>query len=134
MLHQGAGKTTTISMLCGLFGPTAGTAFVNGYDITYEMDAIRMSMGLCPQFDILFDDLTCREHLLFYARIKGMPIAQEKQHVEELLTMVGLSANDLKGRSPLVKSLSGGMKRRLSIAIALVGNPGVVLLDEPYVC
>jgi ABC-type multidrug transport system ATPase subunit len=157
--QNGAGKTTTISMLCGLFSPSSGTAFVNGYDIRTNMDDIHLSMGLCPQFDILFGDLTCREHLLFYARIKGVPISQERQHVEELLRAVGLDGGTLNRKSPLAMcfgdtelksidsclqpigftvyssplagSLSGGMKRRLSIAISLVGNPGVVMLDEP---
>jgi len=129
--QNGAGKSTTISMLTGLFGPSGGTAYVNGLDIRNQMDEIHLSMGLCPQFDILFDDLTCREHLLLYSRIKGIPWAKEGEHVEQLLKMVGLSSSDLKGRSPLAGSLSGGMKRRLSIAISLVGNPSIVLLDEP---
>lgn len=89
-------------MLCGLFGPSSGTAYVNGLNIRNSMDEIHLSMGLCPQFDILFDDLTCREHLLFYARIKGIPISQEAAHVERLLNAVGLSKKNLKNRSPLV--------------------------------
>eukprot|EP01027_Heterolobosea_sp_BB2_P009667 GEZU01014240.1.p1 GENE.GEZU01014240.1~~GEZU01014240.1.p1 ORF type:complete len:474 (-),score=116.25 GEZU01014240.1:5-1426(-) len=125
---NGAGKTTSISMLCGLYPPTSGTAKVCGYDIRTEIDNVHLSMGLCPQHDILWEDLTCEEHLLFYSRLKGIDPKEEKSHVKEILTSVGLS--ELTGNS-FVHALSGGMRRRLSIAISLVGNPKVVLLDEP---
>ena len=68
--ENGAGKTTTISMLTGLYPPTSGWALVGGYDIRTEIDKVHLAMGLCPQFDVLWDDLTPKEHLLFYARIK----------------------------------------------------------------
>lgn len=125
---NGAGKTTTISMLCGSFPPTRGEAYVSGYSIRNEIDKVHLSMGLCPQFDVLWDDLNCTEHLLFYAGVKGVPLLQRRKHVKELMKKVGLDKN--KGGS-LVKNLSGGMRRRLSIAIAMVGNPAIVMLDEP---
>lgn len=124
---NGAGKTTTISMLCGLFGPSYGTAYVNGFDIRTDMDSVHLSLGLCPQFDILWDDLTCEEHLLFYARLKGTPLLEESKEVEKVLKSVGL----WEKRSKKSGALSGGMKRRLSIAISFVGNPSVIMLDEP---
>jgi ABC-type multidrug transport system ATPase subunit len=84
-------------------------------------------MGVCPQFDTLWMDLTCEETLLFYARLKGVAAKDENEHVLQSLTMVGLQ--DFPKR--LVKDLSGGMRRRLSVAVSLVGNPRIVFLDEP---
>ena len=83
-------------------------------------------MGVCPQFDTLWMDLTCAETLLFYARLKGIPGKEETQHVQEALAQVGLQ--NVPNR--LVKKLSGGMRRRLSVAVSLVGNPRVIFLDE----
>jgi ABC-type multidrug transport system ATPase subunit len=124
---NGAGKTTTISILTGLFAPSAGEVFVGGFDIATQRHKVHLSLGVCPQFDILYEELTPFEHLLYYARLKGVPAKEEKEHAESLLRKVGL-AGDI-GQRPS-GSLSGGMKRRLSIAIALVGDPKVVLLDE----
>ena len=69
--HNGAGKTTTMSMLVGLIAPTSGTAYIDGYDVVTESGAARQSLGLCPQFDILFDMLTVEEHFYFFSRLKG---------------------------------------------------------------
>eukprot|EP01012_Entosiphon_sulcatum_P002563 TRINITY_DN10553_c0_g1_i1.p1 TRINITY_DN10553_c0_g1~~TRINITY_DN10553_c0_g1_i1.p1 ORF type:complete len:1882 (+),score=415.75 TRINITY_DN10553_c0_g1_i1:109-5754(+) len=125
---NGAGKTTTISMLSGMFGPTAGTAFIEGFDIRSEMDQIHTRIGLCPQHDVLWDKhLTVEEHLLFFARLKGVPPASEKAHVLHWLRRVRLDGK----RDRLPKALSGGEQRRLSIAIALVGSPSVAFFDEP---
>ena len=68
--HNGAGKTTTMSMLVGLFPPTSGDAIINGYSILTDMESIRQSLGLCPQHNVLYDRLTVREHLNFFARLK----------------------------------------------------------------
>eukprot|EP01080_Neovahlkampfia_damariscottae_P001324 gene1324-11407_t len=124
---NGAGKSTTISMLCGLFGPSQGTAFVNQFDIRTDIDSVHLALGLCPQFDIQWDDLTVQEHLEFYARLKGMPLLEERKDVKKILDSVGL----WEKRSRKTGNLSGGMRRRLSIAIAFVGDPKIVMLDEP---
>ncbi|CAG8636281.1 17603_t:CDS:2 [Acaulospora morrowiae] len=124
---NGAGKTTLISILTGLYKPSSGSASINKFDIHTQMQRVYMSVGVCPQHDILWDDLTVSEHLLFYARLKGVPASQEKLVLQVALRQVRLES--LKER--LSKRLSGGEKRRLSIAIALIGSPAVVFLDEP---
>jgi len=124
---NGAGKTTLISILTGLYPPTDGYAWVDGYDVHTEMDYIHRNIGVCPQHDILWDDLTCVEHLLFYARLKGVPKNEEMNQVEKILKEVGLSDSATKQAN----ELSGGMRRRLSIAISLVGDSPILFLDEP---
>ena len=124
---NGAGKTTTISILTGLYPPTSGDALVSGYSIKENMDKIHRVMSVCPQFDTVWMQLTCRETLLFYARLKGIPRKEEKSHVTSILQKVGLGQYATRK----AKDLSGGMRRRLSIGISLVGNPRVVFLDEP---
>lgn len=123
--HNGAGKTTTISILTGLFPPTSGYATIYGHDIRTEMDLIRQSMGMCPQHNVLFDELTVEEHLWFYARLKGTEVNDRE---EELARMIDDLNLPLKSK---VEYLSGGMKRKLSVAIAFIGGPRVVILDEP---
>lgn len=125
--HNGAGKTTTMSMLCGLFPPTSGTAMVAGLDIQFNLDEIREKLGLCPQHDVLFDDLTVAEHILFYARLKGKIKSEVDQEVSKYIELLGLEAK----KDALSRTLSGGMKRRLSIAIALCADSPIVILDEP---
>jgi len=88
---------------------------------------VQLQIGVCPQFDILWHDLTVEEHLLFYARLKGIPQEEEEEMVTKALGEVELSEK----REVLTKFLPLGMKRRLSIAISLVANPHVVFLDEP---
>ncbi|XP_026509884.1 ATP-binding cassette sub-family A member 13-like [Terrapene carolina triunguis] len=126
---NGAGKTTIISMLTGLYPPSSGTIIINGRDIHTDLAAIRMEMGVCPQYDVLFDTLTVREHLLFYGSVKA-PLWTKKQlhhQVSRALEDVDLSHHQFKH----VGALSGGMKRRLSIAISFIGNSKTVVLDEP---
>ncbi|XP_058509003.1 phospholipid-transporting ATPase ABCA3 [Solea solea] len=125
--HNGAGKTTTLSMLTGLFPPSGGRAYINGYDICQDMALIRRSLGLCPQHDVLFDNLTVREHLLFYAQLKGFSKNKTPDEVDRIIRILNLE-NKRHARS---KTLSGGMKRKLSIGIALIGDSKVVMLDEP---
>jgi ABC-type multidrug transport system ATPase subunit len=122
---NGAGKSTTMNILSGIIYKTSGDAYINGNDIDSDMQIIRKQFGLCPQFDVLYEDLTCEEHLKFYARIKGVKNVTEE--VNYLLDKVQL----VEKRSVLAKSLSGGMRRRLSIALSLVGNPTTIMLDEP---
>uniref|UniRef100_A0A3Q3N452 ATP-binding cassette, sub-family A (ABC1), member 3b n=1 Tax=Mastacembelus armatus TaxID=205130 RepID=A0A3Q3N452_9TELE len=125
--HNGAGKTTTLSMLTGLFPPTSGRAYINGYDICQDMALIRRSLGLCPQHDVLFDNLTVREHLLFYAQLKGYSKDKIPDEVDRIIRILNLEDK----RHARCKTLSGGMKRKLSIGIALIGDSKVVMLDEP---
>ncbi|XP_028258937.1 ATP-binding cassette sub-family A member 1 [Parambassis ranga] len=125
--HNGAGKTTTISVLTGLFPPTSGTVYVKGIDIRYDMDIIRRMLGVCPQHNVLFDILTVEEHVWFYGCLKGLSEDKVKTELDTLLEDVGL----LHKRHEQTKNLSGGMQRKLSVAIAFVGGSKVVVLDEP---
>lgn len=79
--HNGAGKTTTMSMLTGMIPPTSGTATVNGYDIRTEVEQVRSSLGLCPQHNVLFNELTVEEHLYFFGRLKGMQLRLTVQFI-----------------------------------------------------
>uniref|UniRef100_A0A8C3V5P2 ATP binding cassette subfamily A member 3 n=1 Tax=Catharus ustulatus TaxID=91951 RepID=A0A8C3V5P2_CATUS len=125
--HNGAGKTTTLSMLTGLHSPTGGQAYINGYEISQDMVLIRRSLGLCPQHDVLFDNMTVEEHLHFYAGLKGYPPSKCPEEINHILRILSLEDK----RRSLTKALSGGMKRKLSIGIALIGDSKVVMLDEP---
>ncbi|XP_032896611.1 ATP-binding cassette sub-family A member 3 [Amblyraja radiata] len=125
--HNGAGKTTTLSMLTGLFPPTSGTAHINGFNICKDMALVRQSLGLCPQHDVLFDNLTVEEHLSFFCRLKGYNIENVREAVNQMLMMLNFEEK----RHAQAKTLSGGMKRKLSIGIALIGDSQVVMLDEP---
>uniref|UniRef100_A0A673C7T2 Zgc:172302 n=1 Tax=Sphaeramia orbicularis TaxID=375764 RepID=A0A673C7T2_9TELE len=125
--HNGAGKTTTISVLTGLFPPTSGTVYIKGMDIRHDVDIIRRTLGVCPQHNVLFDILTVEEHVWFYGCLKGLSEEEVKAELDTLLEDVGL----LHKRHEQTKNLSGGMKRKLSVAIAFVGGSKVVVLDEP---
>ncbi|XP_030087361.2 phospholipid-transporting ATPase ABCA7 [Serinus canaria] len=125
--HNGAGKTTTMSILTGLLPPTSGTAYVLGWDIRSDIDSIRKSMGMCPQHNVLFDILTVEEHVWFYGRLKGLSEQQVQEEMEQLLQDTGLPHK----RREQTRNLSGGMQRKLSVAIAFVGGSRVVILDEP---
>ncbi|KAJ3013234.1 hypothetical protein HKX48_005863 [Thoreauomyces humboldtii] len=125
--QNGAGKTTLISILTGLYTPTRGTASIAGYDVTSQIDEIYKLIGVCPQFDLLWGELSVLDHVLFYARLKGVSSGDEDRVVKKILGDVKLGEFGKR----LVKGLSGGEKRRLSIAIALVGDPLLVFMDEP---
>lgn len=125
--HNGAGKTTTMSVLTGLFPPTSGTAIINGFDIRTDIDLVRKSLGICPQYNVLFDHLTVEEHLWFYASLKGMAKSEIPEEIKKFLEDVGLQNK----RHELSMNLSGGMKRKLSVALAFVAGSKVVILDEP---
>ncbi|KAG6683458.1 hypothetical protein I3842_12G014200 [Carya illinoinensis] len=126
---NGAGKTSFISMMIGLTKPTSGSAYVNGLDIRTQMDGIYTSMGVCPQHDLLWESLTGREHLLFYGRLKNLKGSALTQAVEESLKGVNLFNGGVADKQ--AGKYSGGMKRRLSVAISLIGDPKVVYMDEP---
>ncbi|KAJ3435390.1 abc transporter a family member 1-related [Anaeramoeba flamelloides] len=124
---NGSGKTTTINMLTGLLPPTGGFASIDGYSIISEIGTIRERIGVCPQHDILWDELTAREHIKIFAGLKNIPKQQIPLEIEDRLAEVDL----IDVGNQRVGSFSGGMKRRLSVAIALTGNSKVILLDEP---
>lgn len=125
--HNGAGKTTTMSLLTGLIPATSGHALIYNKDIRTDINEIRHNMGWCPQHNVLFEKLTVVEHLWFFAKLKQMNDGSMQDLIENLLRDTGLS----KKKENLVDSLSGGMKRKLSVAIAFVGNANLVILDEP---
>ncbi|KAJ0049063.1 hypothetical protein Pint_15240 [Pistacia integerrima] len=126
---NGAGKTSFIGMMIGITKPTSGAAFFQGFDIRTEMDTIYTSIGVCPQEDLLWENLTGREHLLFYGRLKNLEGSALKQAVEESLKSVNLFHGGVADQK--AGKYSGGMKRRLSVAISLIGDPKVVYMDEP---
>jgi ATP-binding cassette, subfamily A (ABC1), member 3 len=126
--HNGAGKSTTMSMLTGLFPPTGGTAFIDGKDIRTDLNSIRSSLGLCPQHNVLFNELTVKEHIIFFSKLKGFKRGSEiDEQIRKYVSMLGLDAK-LNAQST---TLSGGMKRKLSIGIALCGDSKIVMCDEP---
>jgi ATP-binding cassette subfamily A (ABC1) protein 3 len=125
--HNGAGKTTTISMLTGLITSTSGSAEVFGTDIFEDMSTIRQFLGVCPQHDILFDLLTPEEHLEIFCDFKGVPRAEQPEQIKKMLIDVDVYHH----KDTVAENLSGGSKRKLSVAIALIGGSKLVLLDEP---
>lgn len=124
---NGAGKTTLISQMTGMFKSTSGNAWIAGYDIKSQLEQIQLQIGLCPQFDIHWPEMTVEEHLLFYARLKGIKPKYENKLVARAMREVKLE----KQKEVQSRNLSLGMRRRLSIAISLVAEPKIVFLDEP---
>ena len=126
---NGAGKTSTMKMLTGDVLPTSGQAFLGGMDILSQQREVRRLIGYCPQFDALLDRLTVREHLELFARIRGV----SKEGLNDTV-LTAMSRMDLTSfENKLAGTLSGGNKRKLSVAIALIGSPPIVFLDEPTV-
>src|SRR5216117_4234771 len=124
---NGAGKSTTVHMLTTLLPPTSGTARVAGYDVVSEGSHVRAAIGAALQEAALDPLLTGREHLRLQASLQALPRAERNQRADELIARVGLThAADRK-----VRGYSGGMKRRLDLAMALVHRPSVLFLDEP---
>lgn len=127
--HNGAGKSTLFNMLTGMTSASGGSATIFGYDIndSNQMNEIRKMTGICPQHDVLFDELTPREHLQFFARIRGIADQLINTEVDTILADI-----DLKEKANAIASkLSGGQKRKLSVGIALIGDPKLIFLDEP---
>uniref|UniRef100_A0A3Q1I3G1 ATP-binding cassette sub-family A member 2 n=1 Tax=Anabas testudineus TaxID=64144 RepID=A0A3Q1I3G1_ANATE len=124
---NGAGKTTTFKMLTGDECTTGGEAFINGNSILKDLLRVQQSIGYCPQFDALFDDLTAREHLELYTRLRGIPWKDRDRVVQWALEKLELS----KYADKPAGTYSGGNKRKLSTAIALIGYPSLIFLDEP---
>lgn len=125
--HNGAGKTTTINMLSGMLPVSSGDAIVYGKSVSRDMQQIRKVLGVCPQHDVIWSGLTVREHLEFFAQAKGMNKEALEAEVNGLIQDVSLQEKE----NSLAGTLSGGQKRRLSAAIALIGGSQVVFLDEP---
>ena len=126
---NGAGKTTTISILATRLRPSAGDAIVFGQSVVAHPEAVRRMIGLVPQDIALYPKLTAAENLRFFGRTYGVRSAELRARVDDLLQLVGLEAR----RDDYVATFSGGMKRRLNLAVGLVHRPRLLLLDEPTV-
>ncbi|MDR0797422.1 MAG: ATP-binding cassette domain-containing protein [Nitrososphaerota archaeon] len=126
---NGAGKTTTVSMLCTILKPSSGTAKVDGYDIIKEPSKVRKSIGIVFQDPSVDDRLTGRENLLMHANLYGVPVSVQKERIARILKLIELEdrADDL------LRTYSGGMRRRLEIGRGLIHQPKVLFLDEPTV-
>ena len=127
--HNGAGKTTLISMLTGMYEATQGTALYEGVNIldSMNMELFREKLGICPQHDILFEDLNIREHLEMFSIFKGVESTEVEQEVNKTLHDFQLEEIQYM----LAKNLSAGQRRKLSISISLIGGSKVIFLDEP---
>ncbi len=121
---NGAGKTTTINIICNLLRADSGAIAINNQSVS---EATKKLIGVAPQENLLYKTLSCEENLNFYARIYGLKAQQRQQQVQDCLAAVNLAD---RAKSP-VETLSGGMQRRLNIAVALVHQPKLVILDEP---
>ena len=124
---NGAGKTTMIGIIAGILNPTTGKFFSNGLDSETNQEEIRKVTNVCPQFDILWDELTAEEHIRMVGQIKGVSEADIQELAKAVLAIVNLESS-LKEK---IGNLSGGMKRRISIALATIGNPAILIFDEP---
>lgn len=126
---NGAGKTTTLSMICGLLKPDGGRVVINDIDVWQTPKAAKRILGLVPQDIALYEELTARENLRFWGGLYNLSSSELKSNMEKWLDRVGLTdrANDA------VSKYSGGMKRRLNLAVGMIHNPKIVLLDEPTV-
>ena len=124
---NGAGKTTTISMLCTILRPSSGTASVNGFDIVKQARQVRKSIGIVFQDPSVDDRLTGRENLYMHANLYGVPSSEQKTRIDKVLKLV-----ELEDRADhILRTYSGGMRRRLEIARGLIHYPKVLFLDEP---
>ncbi|KPK41986.1 MAG: multidrug ABC transporter ATP-binding protein [Omnitrophica WOR_2 bacterium SM23_29] len=126
---NGAGKTTTINILCTLLMPTCGEAIVNGFNVITSPNEVRKSIGIIFQDPSLDERLTAYENLNFHGMIYHLPSTARKGRIEEVLNMVGLYSK----RDCIVRTFSGGMKRRLEIARGLMHKPKILFLDEPTI-
>ncbi|XP_048586908.1 ATP-binding cassette sub-family A member 2 isoform X2 [Nematostella vectensis] len=124
---NGAGKTSTFKMLTGDTAMTAGDAVLNSYRIATDIHRVHRCIGYCPQFDALIDEMTSEEHILLYARLRGVPEKEIKQVMKWAIRKMNLTQY---AKTPC-KTYSGGNKRKLSTAIALIGDPPIIFLDEP---
>lgn len=124
---NGAGKTTSIKMMCGLLAPDAGQVFIHGERIAEADEKVRARVGVCPQEIVLWERLTCLEQLQFIGQMYGLSRQVGRERGDALLAELDLTAK----RDKLARTLSGGMQRRLNLAMALVHDPDILVLDEP---
>lgn len=124
-----SGKTTALKILAGAHDASSGIGLVSGYDVDREKVKVFERLGNCPQFDVIWPKLSVKEHLLFFAMLKGLPRDKVQIACQNIASAVGLGAETVYTRQ--AEALSGGMRRRLSIAISLLGAPSVLVLDEP---
>jgi ABC-2 type transport system ATP-binding protein len=124
---NGAGKTTAINMMCGLLNPDSGFVTIYGKPISESSADVRSRVGVCPQEIVLWKRMTCLEQLQFLGEMYGLKATAARQRGEQLLGILDL----VDKRDELVRTLSGGMQRRLNLAMALIHDPAIVILDEP---
>ena len=124
---DGAGKTTLLRLLCGALHPDSGGAFLAGFDVARHVEQAREHIGYLAQRFALYEELTVLENLRFFAEVRGLPTSQWKPRSQEILAFVGL-ADFVERRAG---QLSGGMKQKLGLALALINRPRILLLDEP---
>jgi ABC-type multidrug transport system ATPase subunit len=123
--YNGAGKSTLINIICGILSPTYGNVTVFGLDATTKRSEIARFCGICSQADVLFSDLTARDNLYYFGLIRGVPASQISSEIQAILHDLKIDYAD-----QVVKTLSGGQKRRLSVGVAFIHSPKLVVLDE----
>lgn len=126
---NGAGKTTTIGILSTLLEPDSGTVTISGLDIAKDRSRLRQKIGVVPQEIALYEDLSAEQNLKFFGRLYGLTAVEQQRKANELIDWMGLTDR----KRDAVKTYSGGMKRRINLAIALMHNPDILFLDEPTV-
>ena len=125
---NGAGKSTTISILSGTLTPTSGEVYVAGENIVQNASNVYRLVGVCPQFDIVWSELSVEEHLFFQARQRGVPPPNVYAEVQRVAVQIGLDGDSFRSAAG---QLSGGQRRRLSIGMAIIADPPIIILDEP---
>ncbi len=125
---NGAGKSTTVKMLTGLLTPSSGEAIVCSHNVATETVAVKRKIGVLPENLGLFDDLTVEEHLLLTGQVYGLPAGAARARIEQLLQVLNL----MEGRDRFASACSHGMRKKTAFAMALLPNPEVLILDEPF--
>jgi ABC-2 type transport system ATP-binding protein len=126
---NGAGKSTTINMMCGYLEPTSGDTVIDGMSVAKEPMKVKHIIGVVPQEIALYTDLNSMENLEFFGELYGLSAKERKERAEEILQFVGL----YERRKEHIKNFSGGMQRRINMAIAMIHQPNFLLMDEPTV-
>jgi linearmycin/streptolysin S transport system ATP-binding protein len=126
---NGAGKSTTINMMCGYLEPTSGDTIIDGVSVTKEPMKVKRIIGVVPQEIALYKDLNSMENLEFFGELYGLSAKEREERAEEILRFVGL----YERRKEPIKNFSGGMQRRINMAIAMIHRPDFLMMDEPTV-